>query len=208
MASEAALPKFTHYIDGERVEPVSGRYLPTDDPFSGQTWAHVARGDAEDVKRAVESAHRAFESGAWPEMTATQRGHALWKLGDIGRRQCWTACRNRAAGQRQAVDRGHCPSEVHGRLFQVLRRPGRQDPECSHPNRQEGSLRLYQVRAQGRRCHHHAVELAADFHQLETGASSGRRCTAVVKPSEFTSASMVELAALFPRPAFRKASSM
>ena len=56
MAVESALPRFTHYIDGGRVEPMSGGYLPTDDPYSGRTWANVARGDAEDVKRAVESA--------------------------------------------------------------------------------------------------------------------------------------------------------
>jgi succinate-semialdehyde dehydrogenase / glutarate-semialdehyde dehydrogenase len=77
------LPHYDHYIGGESVAPASGQYLPTDDPFTGQTWAQVARGNAADAERAVEAASRAFESGAWPALTPSERGRLLWKLGDL-----------------------------------------------------------------------------------------------------------------------------
>jgi phenylacetaldehyde dehydrogenase len=43
----------------------------------------VAEGDREDVDRAVRAARRAFESGPWPEQTASARGRLLWKLADL-----------------------------------------------------------------------------------------------------------------------------
>jgi acyl-CoA reductase-like NAD-dependent aldehyde dehydrogenase len=78
-----SLPRYDHYIDGASVPPASGDYLPTDNPWTGETWAQVARGNAADAVRAVEAAQRAFESGAWPSLTPSERGRLLWKLGDL-----------------------------------------------------------------------------------------------------------------------------
>lgn len=44
---------------------------------------HLADGDARDVDRAVHSARAAFESGPWAEMSASDRGRILWKIGDL-----------------------------------------------------------------------------------------------------------------------------
>src|SRR5690242_1983157 len=77
------LPRYDHYIDGASVPPASGQYLGTDNPWTGRTWAQVARGNEADVVRAVEAAQRAFESGAWPSLTPSERGRLLWKLGDL-----------------------------------------------------------------------------------------------------------------------------
>ena len=30
--------RYQHYIDGANVEPASGEYLPTDNPYTGKTW--------------------------------------------------------------------------------------------------------------------------------------------------------------------------
>ena len=49
MTSTAPLPRYDHYIGGRAMAPVSGRYLPTEDPYTGVTWAEVARGDAADI---------------------------------------------------------------------------------------------------------------------------------------------------------------
>jgi aldehyde dehydrogenase (NAD+) len=82
MASDT-LPRYEHWIDGTETAPASGQYLPTEDPFSGQVWATIARGDAHDARRAVDSARRAFVSGPWPKLTPSERGRRLWKLGDL-----------------------------------------------------------------------------------------------------------------------------
>src|SRR5687768_17987885 len=83
MSSSIRLPRYDHFIDGEAVPPASGAYLPTEDPFSGVAWAEVARGNADDVDAAVRAAHAAFENGAWPALTPSERGRMLWRLGDL-----------------------------------------------------------------------------------------------------------------------------
>jgi phenylacetaldehyde dehydrogenase len=70
-------------IDGKWSESASGKTFETVDPSTGDVIAHVAEGDREDVERAVRAARRAFDSGAWPAMTPSERGRLLWKLADL-----------------------------------------------------------------------------------------------------------------------------
>ena len=83
MSTSVELTTYDNYIDGASVEPASGKYLPTENPFTGETWARIARSDARDVEKAVTAARNAFDAGPWPEYTATQRGHMLWNLGEL-----------------------------------------------------------------------------------------------------------------------------
>ena len=61
-------------IDGKWVDAVSGDTFPVYNPATGDVIAHVAEGDKQDIDRAVKAARRAFESGAWPRMTPSERG--------------------------------------------------------------------------------------------------------------------------------------
>ncbi|QRG09820.1 aldehyde dehydrogenase [Xanthobacter dioxanivorans] len=70
-------------IAGSRRAAASGAWFDTENPFTGAAWARVARGTAEDVDAAVEAAHAAFRCGAWPGMTAADRGNLLLKLADL-----------------------------------------------------------------------------------------------------------------------------
>jgi acyl-CoA reductase-like NAD-dependent aldehyde dehydrogenase len=79
----APLATYQLYIDGRWVEPASGEYFETDNPYLAQPWARVARGTAADVDRAVQAAHRALTSGEWPTLTASRRGALLRRLGDL-----------------------------------------------------------------------------------------------------------------------------
>ena len=79
----AELPRYKHYIDGALVAPVSNQYLETESPYSGKAWALIARGNQHDANAAVEAADRAFNSGEWPQLTPSERGRRLWKLGDL-----------------------------------------------------------------------------------------------------------------------------
>ena len=71
------------FVDGKWVEAASGKTFPTYNPATGEVLAQIAEGDREDIDRAVKAARRAFESGPWHEMTASQRGRIIWKLGDL-----------------------------------------------------------------------------------------------------------------------------
>ena len=65
------------------VESVSGKTFPVYNPATGEVMAQVAEGDAADIDLAVKAARKAFEHGAWHEMTPSDRGKLLWKLGDL-----------------------------------------------------------------------------------------------------------------------------
>jgi len=71
------------FIGGQWMAAASGEYFPSDNPFTGKPWAEIPRGGKEDVQRAVAAAHQALTSGEWPKLTATRRGALLRKLGDL-----------------------------------------------------------------------------------------------------------------------------
>ena len=64
-------------LGGERVEALDGATGHVVEPASGAPMAEVATGAAHDATRAVDVATRAFEEGAWPRLSARERGRML-----------------------------------------------------------------------------------------------------------------------------------
>jgi acyl-CoA reductase-like NAD-dependent aldehyde dehydrogenase len=81
--SEVENAKLGLFIDGSQTVPLSGRYLDSYDPATGQVWYTVADSGEEDVDRAIASAQRAFSSPGWRRMTQTARGDLLRRLSDL-----------------------------------------------------------------------------------------------------------------------------
>src|SRR6266702_323428 len=77
------MQQFEMYINGESVSASSGEWLDTENPSTGEAWARIAKGNAADVNRAVEAAHAAFSTGPWAQMTPSQRGLLLHRVGDL-----------------------------------------------------------------------------------------------------------------------------
>ena len=77
------MQRFQMYIDGKFVDSSSGRWFETFNPYTGAPWAEVAQGDASDADRAVRAAHKALTEGPWPQLTASQRGMLLHRLGEL-----------------------------------------------------------------------------------------------------------------------------
>ncbi|RHW28392.1 aldehyde dehydrogenase [Nocardioides immobilis] len=73
------------FINGEWVSPVAGRRYPTANPYTGETWAQVGDADDADVDRAVKSARTAL-SGVWGTMTGFDRAALMRKLAELLRR--------------------------------------------------------------------------------------------------------------------------
>ncbi|MBO0803780.1 MAG: aldehyde dehydrogenase family protein [Nocardiopsaceae bacterium] len=71
------------FIDGQWVPAASGKTFQTPDPATGETLAHVAEGDAEDIDRAVRAARKAFDDGPWGRITPSERGKIIWRIGDL-----------------------------------------------------------------------------------------------------------------------------
>lgn len=79
----ADLTPFKMLIDGQWVGASDGRTFTSFNPATGEDWAQIPEATAEDVNAAVDAADRAFNTGTWPAMTPTQRGHCLRRLGDL-----------------------------------------------------------------------------------------------------------------------------
>ena len=76
-------PQYDLYIGGEFVAPADGRYFETTDPVTGEVWADVARGSEADVDAACRAAQAAFENPAWRGLSASARGALMRRLGDL-----------------------------------------------------------------------------------------------------------------------------
>jgi phenylacetaldehyde dehydrogenase len=70
-------------IGGKWVAAASGKTFPVYEPSTGDVVAQVAEGDKEDIARAVKAARKAFDSGPWSQMTPSERGKIIWKIGDL-----------------------------------------------------------------------------------------------------------------------------
>ena len=60
-----------NFINGEFVEPISGRYLDNVEPATGKPYSQVADSDARDLDLAVAAAEKAFCD--WSKKTAADR---------------------------------------------------------------------------------------------------------------------------------------
>ena len=75
--------RLQHYIGGEQVPPASGEYFESTNPTTREPLYEAARGNEEDVARAVRAAQDAFEDPRWRDLSQTKRGHLLRRLGDL-----------------------------------------------------------------------------------------------------------------------------
>jgi phenylacetaldehyde dehydrogenase len=70
-------------INGKWVAAASGKTFEVKNPATGEVIARAAEGDKADVEAAVMAARRAFESGAWPALTPSDRAKIIWRIGDL-----------------------------------------------------------------------------------------------------------------------------
>jgi phenylacetaldehyde dehydrogenase len=72
-----------NFIAGKWVPAASGKTFDVFNPADGTVIARAAAGDREDINRAVTAARRAFNSSAWRQMTPSDRGKLIWRIGDL-----------------------------------------------------------------------------------------------------------------------------
>jgi gamma-glutamyl-gamma-aminobutyraldehyde dehydrogenase len=71
------------FINGRFVDAASGDTFDSVNPATGAVLTQVARGDAEDINRAVAAGRAAFEDGRWSRMAPGDRKAVLLKLADL-----------------------------------------------------------------------------------------------------------------------------
>jgi aldehyde dehydrogenase (NAD+) len=80
------LKNYKHFINGIWTDPDTNEWFDTENPYTGEVWAKIARGNSADVNKAVISAKNAFEN-VWGVMKPTERGKYLVRLAEIIERE-------------------------------------------------------------------------------------------------------------------------
>ena len=193
-----AAPKaYQIYIGGTRCEASSGKRFESYNPYTGAPWATIPRCSGEDVDRAVDAAHKAFVSGPWPLLMPTQRGKLLRKIGDL-------------IGE-AAEDLARTEVRDNGKLISEMLAQTRYIPEWYYyyaglADKVEGAVIPsdkpdtfnYTLREPVGVCAMIAPwnsPLMLTSWKIAPALAAG--CTMVIKPSEFTSASTLELMDIF-----------
>ena len=104
------MQKYQMYIGGNYTDSASGKWFDSYNPYTGEPWAQIAQGNAEDAGRAVRAAHQAFTEGPWPQLTASQRGLLLHRLGELVARDA------KKLAETEVRDNGKLIAEMQGQL--------------------------------------------------------------------------------------------
>ncbi|KUG61090.1 aldehyde dehydrogenase [Kocuria rosea subsp. polaris] len=73
-------PRYEHWIGGQWVPPVQGRYFENISPVNGKPFTEVARGTAEDIDAALDAAWAA--APAWGKTPVAERALVLHRIAD------------------------------------------------------------------------------------------------------------------------------
>ncbi|WP_260858588.1 aldehyde dehydrogenase [Paraburkholderia sp. BCC1885] len=196
------LQQYRMYIGGEWVEAADGATFETIDPYAQKPWAVLPRAGKLDAARAVDAASRAFNGGAWPKLKASARGLLLHRLADLIARDAERLARI------EVRDNGKLINEMRA---QVAYLPEYFRYFAGLADKIEGAvLPIDKADTFNYTCHEPlgvCVAITAwnsplllAVNKLAPGLAAGN--TFVLKPSEFTSASALELAKLFEEAGF------
>ncbi len=80
----STMEKYKLLINGQWLDPQSGQWFETENPYTGAPWALIPKCGKPEVDAAVAAAKAAFhQKSPWRTMTASARGALLRKLGDV-----------------------------------------------------------------------------------------------------------------------------
>ena len=196
------MQKYQLYIDGEYADAASGKWFDSYNPYSGEPWAQIAQGNADDVDRAVRAAQRAFSAGPWPQLTASQRGMLLHRLGDLVARDA------KKLAETEVRDNGKLIAEMQAQLNYL--------PQWYYyfgglADKIQGAVIPLDKKGFFNFTRHEPYGVVAAISpwnsplllttwKLAPALAAGN--TVVIKPSEFTSASTLEFVKLFEEAGF------
>lgn len=188
--------RYEHFINGDWVPPSSGEYFDSTNPATLDVLYKAARGNEADVDRAVLAAAAAFEKPTWRDLSQTKRGHLLRRLGDL-------------VGE-HADELARMESEDNGKLLREMRAQLAAMPEYYYyyaglADKIQGDT----IPGSSRAMLNYTLReplgvvgaitpwnspLTLTTSKLAPALATGN--TVVIKPSEYTSATVLRLAAL------------
>lgn len=193
LTRERGTARYLMAIGGEQCEAASGRTFESIDPYAGTAWATAPDGSAEDVDRAVAAARHALD-GDWGRMDGFERAASMRRLAGILERDV------DALAEIETRDNGRLLSESLGQVsrlpewlywFAGLADKIRGDTIPTSPDRFLAYTRHEPVGVVAAIVPWNAPLLLLMW-KLAPALAAG--CTVVVKPSDHTPISALELA--------------
>src|SRR5260370_2281798 len=187
---------YQNYINGQWVKSSSGEVFPVYDPSTEEVIAHVASGTAADVDSAVKAGRSAFDSGAWPQTSAAERGRLLYKLAEkiranaaqLAEIECRNSGKPIVEAEYDIADGATCFEYYAGLANKVL----------GHVNPVPGKALSFTLRepvgVAGQIMPWNYPLVMASW-KLAPAIAAG--CTCVLKPAEQTPLTMMEVASWF-----------
>lgn len=198
LVSPKALPDlkvrdFRMLVDGAWVSSADGDTIERTAPSHGVVVSRFQAGTKADAEKAIAAAHRAFDKGPWPRMTASERSAILLKAADL------IAARLEEIAYLDAIEAGKPITQVRGEIagavdiWRYAAALARDLHGESYNTLGDGTLGVVLREAIG------VVSIITPWNfpflivgqKLPFALAAG--CTTVVKPSELTSGSTLVL---------------
>ncbi|WEK52455.1 MAG: aldehyde dehydrogenase family protein [Candidatus Kaistia colombiensis] len=188
--------RYDHFFSGREVKPASGRYIDRRSPATGEVVASFAEGTHSDASDAIAAARKAFDEGPWPRMTGAERGNIMFRFAELIERdlerlariemeEVGKPIRFARADIRGAIGMTRfaagMATQIHGETFTNLG-PDRVAFVKREPIGVVGMIIPW--------------NFPADVLAKKLPYAMASGCTCVVKPSEFTSGTALEIAKL------------
>ena len=192
---------YNHFVNGTEMEPSNGEYFNTENPYTCENWAKIAKGNKHDVDIAVNVAKQVFENN-WSKTKPTERGKLLVKLAELVERDA------QKLGEIEVQDNGKLIAEMGAQtkyLAEWYRYFGGLADKVEGsvlPSDKPGIFNYTKYEPFG------VVGMITAWNspllllswKLAPALAAGN--TAVIKPSEFTSASTLEFMKLVSEAGF------
>jgi aldehyde dehydrogenase (NAD+) len=191
---------YQHFIDGSPAAPASNDYFDTINPYTGEAWARIAKGTAADVDRAVAAARAAFEG--WSALKPSARGRLLMRLADLIERDAARLAEIEVRDNGKLLAEMGAQTKYMGEWYRYYGGLADKIEGAVLPTDKANVFNFTRYEPLG------VVGMITPWNspllllawKLPAALAAGN--TAVVKPSEFTSASTLELMPLFAEAGF------
>jgi aldehyde dehydrogenase (NAD+) len=200
--SGKSMQTYQHFIDGAPATPAAGEYFDTVNPYTGETWARIAKGTAADVDRAVAAARAAFDG--WSAMKPSARGRLLMRLADLIERDAAKLAEIEVRDNGKLLAEMGAQTRYMAEWYRYYGGLADKIEGAVLPTDKANIFNFTRYEPLG------VVGMITPWNspllllawKLPAALAAGN--TAVVKPSEFTSASTLELMPLFAEAGFPK----
>lgn len=188
--------EYGHFIGGISAQGESGVQIDRHCPANGRLVARFAAGTAADVSLAVEAAREAFDAGPWPRMSGMERGDLLRAFADRMDAELEQLARIEAEEVGKPIRFARKDISGAARVIRYAAGLAANMHGLAYPGLRQGQTGLVLREAAG------VVGMIIPWnfpafvfcHKVPFALAAG--CTAVVKPSELTSGTALELARL------------